>query len=199
MFSSLENTLRDALAKRGLMVEAIDHALINQTIDALKPPAQRWVIRLSFGLSGLSPKTLEEISELVGDKNPNSVKKILKDGMNSLSFKIAMAIRAGEKPAPEPDPEDGLVRLDGTVATEKEVEHLNTPCDAFHLSRPSKKALAGAGIKFIGDLIQRTVAEIKSIKKLGRKGLICVEEDLRQEGLSLGSRVTGWQRPTTPE
>ena len=197
MSNNLHDTLRTSLTTRGLLVEAIDQDLVTRTIDGLTP-AQRWMIRLRFGLTRLPPMTLEEISELMGDKNPNSVEKILKDGMNSLSFKVAMTIRAGDKPAPEPDPEDGLVRLDGNVANDEELFVISRGCEEV-LPKIYAGALADAGIKFIGELIQRTKEQVKTTSRVGRKGLVWIEERLRQGGLSLGSKVTGWQRPTTPE
>lgn len=198
MSNHLHNTLRHALTTRGLLVEAIDQDLVTRTIDDLTP-AQRWQICLRFGLTGLPPMNMEEFCKLVGDKNPASAEKIWKDGMNSLTFKIYMAIKVDEKPAPEPDPDDGQIRLDGKIATEEEVESLNTPCSSSHLSKWNKRALAEAGIPFFGDLVQRTTAQIRAIKEIGRKGLAGIEVDLAWKGLGLNTRVTGWKRPEIPE
>ncbi len=198
MSNNLHNTLRTALANRDLLVEAIDPELVTRTIDGLTP-AQRWMIRLSFGLTSLPPMTMEEYCKMVGDKNPASAEKIWKDGMNSLTYKIYLAIKVDKKPAPEPDPDDGQIRLNGNIATEDQEKSLNTPCSSSHLSKWNKQALAEEGIPFIGDLIQRTKVQIRAIKKIGRKGLISIEVDLEWEGLTLGTRVTGWKRPETPE
>ncbi len=110
-----------------------------------------------------------------------------------------MAIKVDEKPVPEPDPDDGQIRLNGNIATEDQEKSLNIRCSDSQLSRINKQALAEDGILFFGDLVQRTKVQIKGIKKIGRKGLIGIEMDLEWGGLTLGTRVTGWKRPETPE
>lgn len=75
--------------------------------------------------------------------------------------------------------------------TEREVldEHLNRSVDELELSVRSYNCLKNANIQTIGELVQKTEAEMLRTKNFGRKSLNEIKEILSSMGLSLGMRV----------
>jgi len=67
--------------------------------------------------------------------------------------------------------------------------------DELELSVRSANCLQNANIHYIGDLVQRTEAEMLKTKNFGRKSLKEIKEILAQMGLSLGMKIEGWQGP----
>ncbi|NVB36798.1 DNA-directed RNA polymerase subunit alpha [Pseudenhygromyxa sp. WMMC2535] len=67
--------------------------------------------------------------------------------------------------------------------------------DELELSVRSANCLQNANIHYIGDLVQRTEAEMLKTKNFGRKSLKEIKEILGQMGLSLGMKIEGWQGP----
>lgn len=57
------------------------------------------------------------------------------------------------------------------------------------------KALYYQGIEYVGDLVQKTEAEMLRIPNLGKRSLAELHELLRGLGLSLGMSVSWWVRP----
>jgi DNA-directed RNA polymerase subunit alpha len=78
-----------------------------------------------------------------------------------------------------------------TVDTERETinEHLNRSVDELELSVRSYNCLKNANIQSIGELVQKTEAEMLRTKNFGRKSLNEIKEILTTMGLSLGMRV----------
>ncbi len=74
-------------------------------------------------------------------------------------------------------------------------ELLWTSVDELELSVRSANCLQNANIHYIGDLVQRSEAEMLRTKNFGRKSLKEIKEILGQKGLSLGMRIDGWQGP----
>ncbi len=77
---------------------------------------------------------------------------------------------------------------------EKEVvDHINENLckgvDDLELSVRSANCLKNAGIKYIGELIQKTEGDMLKTKNFGRKSLNEIKEMLVEMGLSLGSKV----------
>jgi DNA-directed RNA polymerase subunit alpha len=68
-------------------------------------------------------------------------------------------------------------------------EHLNRSVDELELSVRSYNCLKNADIKTIGELIQKTEAEMLKTKNFGRKSLNEIKEILTSMGLSLGMRL----------
>jgi DNA-directed RNA polymerase subunit alpha len=79
-------------------------------------------------------------------------------------------------------------------AEEKEAfnENLLRSVDELELSVRSANCLKHANIKLIGDLVQRTEAEILATKNFGRKSLNEIKEILTEMGLSLGMKLDHW-------
>jgi DNA-directed RNA polymerase subunit alpha len=78
-----------------------------------------------------------------------------------------------------------------SVDTERETinEHLNRSVDELELSVRSYNCLKNANIQSIGELVQKTEAEMLRTKNFGRKSLNEIKEILTTMGLSLGMRV----------
>ena len=68
-------------------------------------------------------------------------------------------------------------------------EHLNRSVDELELSVRSYNCLKNADIKTIGELVQKTEAEMLKTKNFGRKSLNEIKEILGTMGLSLGMRI----------
>ena len=77
-------------------------------------------------------------------------------------------------------------------------ENLFRSVDELELSVRSANCLQQANIKTIGDLVQRTEAEMLKTKNFGRKSLKEIKEILAEMGLSLGMKLDNWpQKPFT--
>lgn len=71
-------------------------------------------------------------------------------------------------------------------------ENLYRSVDELELSVRSANCLQNANIKLIGELVQRTEAEMLKTKNFGRKSLREIKEILATMGLSLGMGLEGW-------
>jgi DNA-directed RNA polymerase subunit alpha len=71
-------------------------------------------------------------------------------------------------------------------------ENLLRSVDELELSVRSANCLKHANIKLIGDLVQKTEAEILATKNFGRKSLHEIKEILSEMGLSLGMKLDNW-------
>lgn len=85
-----------------------------------------------------------------------------------------------EEVAPEEDEEPAFNR------------HLLRKVDELELSVRSANCLKNDNIVYIGDLIQKTEAEMLRTPNFGRKSLNEIKEVLAQMGLKLGMDVPGW-------
>ena len=83
----------------------------------------------------------------------------------------------------------------------EEQEHLNEnlfkSVDELELSVRSANCLKHADIKLIGELVQKTEAEILATKNFGRKSLNEIKVILEEMGLSLGMKLDNF--PAQPE
>ncbi len=77
-------------------------------------------------------------------------------------------------------------------------ENLFRSVDELELSVRSANCLQQANIKTIGDLVQRTEAEMLKTKNFGRKSLKEIKEILAEMGLSLGMKLENWPPKTLP-
>jgi DNA-directed RNA polymerase subunit alpha len=75
---------------------------------------------------------------------------------------------------------------------EKLNENLFRSVDELELSVRSANCLKHANIKLIGDLVQKTEAEILATKNFGRKSLNEIKEILSEMGLGLGMKLENW-------
>ncbi|BDG07524.1 DNA-directed RNA polymerase subunit alpha [Anaeromyxobacter paludicola] len=77
-------------------------------------------------------------------------------------------------------------------------ENLFRSVDELELSVRSANCLQNANIKTIGDLVQKTEAEMLKTKNFGRKSLKEIKEILAEMGLSLGMKLENWPPKTQP-
>jgi len=82
---------------------------------------------------------------------------------------------------------------------EKFNENLYRSVDELELSVRSANCLKQANIKLIGDLVQKTEAEILATKNFGRKSLNEIKEILSEMGLGLGMKLDSWPPKKTDE
>jgi DNA-directed RNA polymerase subunit alpha len=78
-------------------------------------------------------------------------------------------------------------------------ENLFRSVDELELSVRSANCLQNANIKTIGDLVQKTEAEMLKTKNFGRKSLKEIKEILSEMGLSLGMKLENWPPKNPPQ
>ena len=71
-------------------------------------------------------------------------------------------------------------------------ENLFRSVDDLELSVRSANCLKNANIRYIGELVSKTEAEMLKTKNFGRKSLNEIKEILSEMGLSLGMKIDGW-------
>jgi DNA-directed RNA polymerase subunit alpha len=71
-------------------------------------------------------------------------------------------------------------------------ENLDKSVDELELSVRSANCLQNANIHLIGELVQKTEAEMLKTKNFGRKSLKEIKEILADMGLSLGMKIDSW-------
>ncbi len=74
-------------------------------------------------------------------------------------------------------------------------ENLFRSVDDLELSVRSANCLKNANIRYIGELVTRSEAEMLKTKNFGRKSLNEIKEILVEMGLGLGMKVEGWPPP----
>jgi len=87
--------------------------------------------------------------------------------------------------------------VDEPVSEEQEKlnENLDKSVDELELSVRSANCLQNANIRYIGELVQRSEAEMLKTKNFGRKSLKEIKEILAEMGLQLGMKLEGWVPP----
>jgi len=71
-------------------------------------------------------------------------------------------------------------------------ENLFRSVDELELSVRSANCLKNADIRYIGELVQKSEAEMLKTKNFGRKSLNEIKEILAEMGLSLGMKLEGF-------
>ncbi len=74
-------------------------------------------------------------------------------------------------------------------------ENLFRSVDDLELSVRSANCLKNANIRYIGELVVRSEAEMLKTKNFGRKSLNEIKEILKEMGLELGMKDIGWPPP----
>ena len=101
-----------------------------------------------------------------------------------LKEQVHVFINFDEEPEPGKELEEG--------EPEPLNENLLRPVDELELSVRSANCLKKADIRFIGELVQKSEAEMLKTKNFGRKSLNEIREILGEMGLSLGMKLSGW-------
>jgi DNA-directed RNA polymerase subunit alpha len=98
----------------------------------------------------------------------------------------------------EEEDEEGTESVPVQVSDEEKgalYEKLNKSVDEMELSVRSYNCLKNANIRTIGELVQKTEAEMLKTKNFGRKSLNEIKEILENMGLSLGMKLDDWPQP----
>ncbi|MCK9461542.1 MAG: DNA-directed RNA polymerase subunit alpha [Proteobacteria bacterium] len=105
--------------------------------------------------------------------------KILKEHLNIfINFEEEDESLASDYPEPEQEINENLFR----------------PVDELELSVRSANCLQNAGIKLIGELVQKTEAEMLKTKNFGRKSLKEIRDILTEMDLQLGMKLDNWEQ-----
>lgn len=88
--------------------------------------------------------------------------------------------------------EEELELHEETPSEQQFNENLLRSVDELDLSVRAENCLQSANIKYIGDLVQKTEAEMLKTKNFGRKSLKEIKELLSEMGLSLGMKLDNW-------
>ncbi len=78
-------------------------------------------------------------------------------------------------------------------------ENLWKSVDDLELSVRSANCLQNANIRYIGELVQKSEAEMLKTKNFGRKSLKEIKEILSEMGLALGMKIDGWPGDGPPK
>ncbi len=98
-----------------------------------------------------------------------------------INFDEPTAIAAAPSTSGQDDEEDGAIN-----------RYLLKKVDELELSVRSANCLKNDNIIYIGDLVQKTEAEMLRTPNFGRKSLNEIKEVLQQMGLRLGMDIPGW-------
>jgi DNA-directed RNA polymerase subunit alpha len=97
-----------------------------------------------------------------------------------------------------------FLTFDESIEPDEEQEETKTPqlnenlfrsVDDLELSVRSANCLKNANIRYIGELVNKSEAEMLKTKNFGRKSLNEIKEILSEMGLNLGMKVDGWPPP----
>ncbi len=111
--------------------------------------------------------------------------KILQDQLSIFINFDESKIQAPKKEETEKKEEEG--------GLSKEImKHLYRPVDELELSVRAANCLRKANIRLIGELVQKTEAEMLATKNFGRKSLNDIKDKLKELGLSLGMKIEGF-------
>ena len=91
------------------------------------------------------------------------------------------------------EPEETSVPSEEAASAELN-ENLFRTVDELELSVRSANCLQNADLRYIGELVQKTEAEMLKTKNFGRKSLNEIKELLSEMGLSLGMRLDTFLR-----
>jgi DNA-directed RNA polymerase subunit alpha len=97
-----------------------------------------------------------------------------------------------------------FLTFDETLEPSEEAKEMRSPTlnenlfrsvDDLELSVRSANCLKNANIRFIGELVVKSEAEMLKTKNFGRKSLNEIKEILVEMGLGLGMKIDGWPPP----
>lgn len=111
--------------------------------------------------------------------------KIFKDQLN-----IFINFHESAEPTHEPLVSEEQAKLN---------EHLWKSVEDLELSVRSANCLQNANIRYIGELVQKSEAEMLKTKNFGRKSLKEIKEILASMGLSLGMKLENWPGDGPPK
>jgi DNA-directed RNA polymerase subunit alpha len=77
------------------------------------------------------------------------------------------------------------------------MSELDKKIDEMELSVRSYNCLISEGIKYIGDLVQKTELDMLKFPNFGKKSLNELRDNIKLLGLNFGMKIDDWKRPTT--
>ncbi len=92
----------------------------------------------------------------------------------------------------------GEVAAAGLPEPGAQLDVLYRPVEELELSVRAQNCLQNAGIRLIGELVQKTEAEMMKTKNFGRKSLKEIKDALADLNLSLGMRIEGFDPSRGP-
>ncbi|MFH1435192.1 MAG: DNA-directed RNA polymerase subunit alpha [Pseudomonadota bacterium] len=172
-------------AERNKIMEQLPTGFV--AMDSLYSP----VIRVNYSVTNARVGQITDYDKLMMEVWTNgSVKpadalayaaKILKEQMNIfINFE-----EEADMPEPAYIPEEEFI----SEALFKTIDEIK---DEFDLSVRAQNCLRNEGIKYIGELVQKTEPEMLRMKNFGRKSLKEIKDTLARLGLSLGMRLDKW-------
>ncbi len=172
-------------AERNKIMDQLPTGFI--AIDSLYSP----VVRVNYAVANARVGQITDYDKLTLEVWTNaSVKpadalayaaKILKEQMNIfINFE-----EEPEVPEPVEIPEEEFI----SEALFKTIDEIK---DEFDLSVRAQNCLRNEGIKYVGELVQKTEPEMLRMKNFGRKSLKEIKDTLARLGLSLGMRLDKW-------
>jgi DNA-directed RNA polymerase subunit alpha len=172
----------------GTMTESEEIVLGTIPVDALHSPIQKVKYMVTNARVGhrtdFDKLTLEVWTD--GSVSPEDAvafaAKILKE-------QVQIFINFVEEPEP--------MAAEQTAPEEEWNENLFKRVDELELSVRSANCLQNAGIEYIWQLVERSVAEMLKTKNFGRKSLNEIQEILAELGLSLGMKLHNFPKNRT--
>ena len=73
------------------------------------------------------------------------------------------------------------------------LEAMRRPLSELELAVPTQRWLEGGGFTLIGEVVERTEAELMALPHYDRRSLRELKELLADLGLQLGMKVEGWR------
>lgn len=158
---------------------------VNRSIGSIQLDASfSPILRVSFGVEPARVEQRTDLDRLVLDIETNgilepeeavrSAARILIDQLSIFADLQGTPVEEVIEKAPPIDP------------------ILLRPVDDLELTVRSANCLKAENIYYIGDLIQRTEAELLKTPNLGRKSLNEIKEVLASKGLTLGMKLENW-------
>ncbi|MDR0571243.1 MAG: DNA-directed RNA polymerase subunit alpha [Rickettsiales bacterium] len=86
-----------------------------------------------------------------------------------------------------------------TSVEEAILAEFNKKIDEMELSVRSYNCLISEGVRYIGDLVQKTEADMLKLPNFGKKSLNELKDNLKVLGLNFGMKMEGWKNSTLAE
>ena len=172
-------------AERSKIMEQLPIGYV--AMDSLFSP----VIRVNYSVTNARVGQITDYDKLTMEVWTNSAVKpadALAYAAKTMKEQMNIFINFEEEPdVPEPVyiPEEEFI----SEALFKTIDEIK---DEFDLSVRAQNCLRNEGIKYIGELVQKTEPEMLRMKNFGRKSLKEIKDTLARLGLSLGMRLDKW-------
>ncbi|MGE3973413.1 MAG: DNA-directed RNA polymerase subunit alpha [Bdellovibrionales bacterium] len=156
------------------------------SVDSLFSPIRR--VNYQIGLARVGQRTdYDSLSLEVWTDGSIKPEEAVSLGSKIMKEQLQVFINFDEAMEPR--------EVEKTTENPKFNENFFRSVDDLELSVRSANCLKNANIRFIGELVSKTEAEMLKTKNFGRKSLNEIKEILSEMGLGLGMKVDGWPPP----